>query len=128
MFVNLVVMPHKHIPQAVAEAEMKRGQPLEGGLFIASVPKNYDGVNAIMEPKTVESDKIAVGDRYNKIPTFVGERYATDMIEGADELEDGDALTVADNKWAAGEGDWKFGGEFTGHAFGVKLYIVERVK
>lgn len=127
MFVRLIAMNDKHVPQAVAETELKRGAPIDGGAFIASVPKNYDGINAVIDPKMVASDTIAVGDIYNKEPTFVGERYATTEITGVDNLEAGDALTVANNKWAAGEGEWKYGGEFTAHNYGVKLYIVEKV-
>lgn len=127
MFVNLIVLSGKHAPQAKAEVEMVRGQPVEGGAFIVNVPKNYDGVNAIFDPKAVESDKIAVGDLYNKEPTFVGERYATTEVEGADALEDGAALTVSGAKWVAGEGEWKFGGKFTAHAYGVDMWIVEKV-
>lgn len=127
MFVNLIVMSGKHAPQAKAEVEMVRGQPVDGGAFIVNVPKNYDGVNAIFDPKAVESDKIAVGDLYNKEPTFVGERYATTEVEGADVLEAGAAMTVADGKFVAGEGEWKFGGKFTAHAYGVDMWIVEKV-
>ncbi|MBO5970926.1 MAG: hypothetical protein J6S14_20815 [Clostridia bacterium] len=127
MFVNLIVMSGKHVPQAKAEVEMVRGQPVEGGAFIVNKPKNYDGVNAIFEPKAVESDMIAIGELYNKEPTFVGERYATTEVTGADTLAEGDALTVADNKWVAGEGEWKFGGKYTAHAYGVDMWIVEKV-
>lgn len=127
MFVNLIVMSGKHAPQAKAEVEMVRGQPVDGGAFIVNVPKNYDGVNAIFDPKAVESDKIAVGDLYNKEPTFVGERYATTEVEDADALEVGAALTVADGKFVAGEGEWKFGGKFTAHSYGVDMWIVEKV-
>lgn len=127
MFVNLIVLSGKHAPQAKAEVEMVRGQPVEGGAFIVNVPKNYDGVNAIYDPKAVESDKIAVGALYNKEPTFVGERYATTEVDGADALEVGAALTVDGAKWVAGEGEWKFGGKFTAHAYGVDMWIVEKV-
>lgn len=127
MFVNLIVLSGKHAPQAKAEVEMVRGQPVEGGAFIVNVPKNYDGINAAFDPKAVDSDKIAVGDLYNKEPTFVGERYATTEVEGADGLAEGAALTVNGAKWVAGDGEWKFGGKFTGHAYGVDMWIVEKV-
>lgn len=127
MFVNLIVMSGKHAPQAKAEVEMVRGQPVEGGAFIVNVPKNYDGVNAIFEPKAVESDKIAVGELYNMEPTFVGERYATTEVADAEGLEDGAALTVTNGKFAAGDGEWKFGGKYTAHAYGVDMWIVEKV-
>ena len=61
MFVRLLTMNHKHVPQAVAETELMRGAPVDGGAFIASVPKNYDGINAMIDPKMIASDKIAVG-------------------------------------------------------------------
>lgn len=127
MFVNLIVMSGKHVPQAVAEVKMVRGQPVEGGAFIVNVPKKYDGIAAIYDPKAVDSDQIAVGERYNKEPTFVGERYATTEVEGATELQEGAALTVDGNKWVAGDGEWKFGGKYTAHAFGVDMWIVEKV-
>ena len=127
MFVNLIVLSGKHVPQAKAEVELVRGQPIENGAFIVNVPKNYDGINAIFDPKAVESDKIAVGALYNMEPTFVGERYATTEVAGADELEKGAALTVKDGKFVAGEGEWKFGGKYTAHAYGVDMWVVEKV-
>lgn len=128
MFVNLIVMDHKPIPQAVAEAAMVRGAAVDGGKFIASVPKNYDGINAIKDPKWVESDEIAEGAIYNKVPTFVGERYATTEVTGAASLSVGAALTAgANGKWAAGSGDWKYGGVYA-NPYGVDMWIIEKVK
>lgn len=127
MFVNLVVMDGKHIPQAVAEAALVRGQPVDDGAFIVSVPKKYDGIAAVIDPKAADSDKIAIGETYNKVPTFVGERYATTEVTGAESLNDGDSLKVEGGKWTAGDGEWKFGGKFTAHAYGVDLWIVEKV-
>lgn len=127
MFVNLIVLSGKHAPQAVAEVEMIRGQPIEGGAFIVNVPKKYDGINAIYDPKAIESDKIAIGERYNKEPTFVGERYATSEVADAANLEVGATLTVQDGKFVAGAGEWKFDGKFTAHAYGIDLWIVEKV-
>lgn len=127
MFVNLIVLSGKHAPQAVAEVEMVRGQPVEGGAFIVNVPKKYDGIHAIYDPKAIESDKIAIGERYNKEPTFVGERYATSEVEGAEGLAIGASLTVSGAKFVAGEGEWKFDGKFTAHNYGIDLWIVEKV-
>ena len=130
MFVRLLTMDHKHVPQAVAGAEMVSGAPVDGGAFIASVPKNYDGLNAVVDPKLADCAKIAEGDIYNKAPTFVGERYATTEIDNVAGLTAGNLLTVADGKWKKatnGTAEWKYGGEFTGHDYGVKLYIVEKV-
>ena len=130
MFVRLLTMDHKHVPQAVAGAAMISGAPVDGGAFIASVPKNYDGLNAVVDPKLADCAKIAEGDIYNKEPTFVGERYATTEIDNVAGLTAGNLLTVADGKWKKatnGTAEWKYGGEFTGHDYGVKLYIVEKV-
>lgn len=130
MFVRLLTMNHKHVPQAVADAAMVSGAPVDGGAFIASVPKNYDGLNAVVDPKLADCAKIAEGDIYNKEPTFVGERYATTEIDNPAGLLLGDLLTVANGKWkeaTSGTAEWKFCGEFTGHDYGVKLYIVMKV-
>ena len=130
MFVRLLTMDHKHVPQAVAGAAMVSGAPVDGGAFIASVPKNYDGLHAVVDPTLADCAKIAGGDIYNKEPTFVGERYATTEIDNVAGLTVGNLLIVADGKWkkaTSGTAEWKYGGEFTGHDYGVKLYIVEKV-
>ena len=130
MFVRLLTMDHKHVPQAVAGAEMVSGAPVDGGAFIVSVPKNYNGLNAVVDPKLADCAKIAEGDIYNKEPTLVGERYPTTEVDKPTALAAGNLLTVADGKWKKatnGTAEWKYGGEFTGHDYGVKLYIVEKV-
>ena len=130
MFVRLLTVNHNHGPRAVAGAAMVSGAPVDGGAFIASVPKNYDGLNAVVDPKLADCAKIADGDIYNKEPTFVGERYATTEVDNPTGLTAGNLLTVADGKWKKatnGTAEWKYGGEFTGHDYGVKLYIVEKV-
>lgn len=125
MFVRLIEMNGKHSPQAVATAAMKRGTPIDED-FIASTPKTYEGIGAVIDQKWVATDDIADGDIYNKVPTFIGERYATTELTPAG-LSDGNACTVSAGKFIKGDGKWVYHGEYP-NPYGVTMYIVEKVK
>ena len=73
MLSYLIVDHDKGIAQEAAAAAIKRGTPLEGGAFIADKDKSYDGINAVITPREIDNDDIAVGEVFNKVPTRVGE-------------------------------------------------------
>lgn len=131
MLKYLIVDMMKGIPQAVvADAEITRGAPLNDGLFLADKERHDDGLAAAFNLKEKEFETIAVGARYNRVPTRVGEEYATTEVEGADSLAEGAALTVADGKFAAGEGEvtaWEFVGVYN-NPYDLVMYHVRRVK
>ena len=128
MLKYLIVDMYKGIAQAVAEAELVRSAPLdEQGNFLADKERDYNGVHAAMNYKEKEFEKIAVGERYNKVPTRVGEEYAVTELTGGDSMSAGTALTVADGKFIAGEGNWEFVGVYA-NPFDLKMYHIRRVK
>lgn len=127
MLAYLIVDHDKGIPQEAAEAAIKRGTPLEGGAFFADKDKNYDGINAVIQPREIDNDDIAVGELFNKVPTRVGEEYATSELTG--ELTAGDPLTVTSNKFAkatSGTAEWEYVGEYS-NPFGIAMYHVKRI-
>lgn len=128
MLKYLIVDKYKGITQAVAEEEMVRSAPLDAqGNFLADKERDYNGVHAAFNYKESEFEKIVAGERYNKVPTRAGEEYAVTELEGGDSMAAGTALTVADKKFAAGEGNWEFVGVYA-NPYGLKMYHIRRVK
>lgn len=66
--------------------------------YIADAPKNYDGINAIVMPTDDTGDSIASGGNVLVIPTYIGERYATDQVT-ATGLVAGDKVTAKGGKF-----------------------------
>lgn len=128
MLSYLKVENGKPIPQEVAAEDMKRGVPLEGGAFLADKDKTYDGINAVIDPREKDCDVITQGAIYNKVPTRVGESYATTELTVAG-LSVGDALTVVDGKFVkatvAGTYEWVYGGVYD-NPFDMTMYVVTR--
>ena len=128
MLCRLVEQHDKPITQVVLEAAAKRGAPIEGGAYFIDVPKNYDGVNAVIEPLDSAFEDIAAGARVNRIPTRVGERYATTELTVTG-LSAGNALAVSSGKFvkaSSGSSDWIYGGVYN-NPYGLTMYIVEKV-
>ena len=124
MLCRLVEQHDKPITQVVLEAAAKRGAPIEDGAYFIDVPKNYDGVNAVIEPLDSAFEDIAAGARVNRIPTRVGERYATTELTVTG-LSVGDTLVVSSGKFVKGSGDWIYGGVYN-NPYGLTMYIVEK--
>lgn len=103
MLSYLIVDHDKGIAQEAAAAAIKRGTPLEGGAFIADKDKSYDGINAVVTPREIDNDDIAVGEVFNKVPTRVGEHYATSEVDGvvggARSFEGGGEQVQKDRRW-----------------------------
>lgn len=98
------------------------------GDYIVDVPKEYTGLYAIVNPADDAFESIASGKLVNVIPTFIGDRYATDQITSSG-LTKGDALKVASGLFvAATSGDgyqYVYGGTYADPT--GTLHIVERV-
>ena len=129
MLSRLMVHEMKPIKQLVAESAMKRGMPVENGEYLVDVPKNYNGTNAVGIPNELDFEDIAVGQIYNRIPTQLGDRYATtELTVGS--LTAGDPVKVSSGKFvAAATSDayfWIYDGEYA-NPYGVAMYIIERV-
>lgn len=128
MLKYLIVDMFKGIPQAVAEEEMIRSTPLDDqGNFLADKERDYNGIHAAFNFKEKEFETIAVGERFNKVPTRVGEEYAVTELEGGASMAAGTALTVSGKKFAAGEGNWEFV-EVYANPYGLEMYRIRRVK
>lgn len=129
MLARLIEQADKPIKQEVAAAAMERGTFIENGNFVVDVPKNYDGINAVVDPKYTDSDTIAIGDTYNKIPVVMGERYATtELTVGT--LTDGDGLTLTSGLLVAAASAAKYHLVYRGtyaNPYGVTMYAVEVV-
>lgn len=130
MLKYLIVDMMKGIPQMTAEAELKRGAPLNDGLFFADKERHDNGLAAAFNLKEKEFETIEAGSIYNRVPTRVGEEYATTEVDGGDSMAAGTALTVADGKFVAGEGTvtgWEFVGVYN-NPYDLVMYHVKRVK
>lgn len=128
MLKYLIVDMFKGIPQAVAEEEMIRSAPLDDqGNFLADKERDYNGIHAAFNFKEKEFETIAVGERFNKVPTRVGEEYAVTELEGGASMAAGTALAVSGKKFAAGEGNWEFV-EVYANPYGLEMYRIRRVK
>ena len=129
MLSRLMEQENKPIKQVVAESALKRGAPLEGGAYFVDVQKNYDGINAVIEPMEKDFEDIAEGQMFNRIPTVLGERYATtELTKGS--LVVGKPLKVEGNKFveatASDPYEWIYDGEYA-NPYGLTMYIVEKV-
>lgn len=116
-----------------ATSAMKNGAPLDDGHFVAVREIQYDGLNAVYNPRLKDNDDIKVGDLYTRIPVLKGERIATDQVTSGSTLAEDDPITVTDGKFAketvaeggTAKGGYKFCGEYS-NPYGVTMYILER--
>lgn len=70
MLSRLMEQENKPIKQVVAESALKRGAPLEDGAYFADVQKNYDGINAVIEPVEKDFEVSLRGRRITAFPLF----------------------------------------------------------
>lgn len=138
MIRNLVVTTNKHIREVKADVNMKRGAAAEinyatdeavlassDDCFLVDVSKNYNGVNAVVDPSDADFEDIKAGSIVLLIPVFPGERYATTEVTNGASLEIGASLTATSGKFVAGEGKWAFMGKYSDPT-GLDMYIIER--
>ena len=98
------------------------------GDYIVDVPKAYEGLYAVVNPADNAFESIASGALVDVIPTFVGDRFATNQITSAG-LSKGDPLDVGAGLFIkATSGDayqYVYGGTYADPT--GTLHIVERV-
>lgn len=98
------------------------------GHYLVDIPKSYTGIYAIVNPEDDAFESIASGAFVNIIPTYVGDRFATDQVTPTG-LSVGDPLDVTAGVFAeATSGDayqWVYGGTFADPT--GTMYIIERV-
>lgn len=99
------------------------------GDFFVDVSKNYNGTNSYINPTEGSFETIASGAKCIRVPTEVGERYATSQLT-LGTLDKADPVTVSSGGFikAAGVASyaWIFDGEYE-DSTGIDLYIVEKV-
>jgi len=129
MLYRLMVQENKPIKQVVADKKLTRGAPVGGGAYLVDVPRNYNGINAVGDPNELAFETVAQNALYNRIPTVLGERYATTEVTAAG-LTKGKFLKVESEKFvkagSADDTEWLFDGEYP-NALGVKMYIIEKI-
>lgn len=125
----VIVDDMKGKPIATASESMTRGAFLDNGDFIADKERDYNGVNAVIDKKEKEFETIASGDLYVRIPTRIGEEYATTELTGGSGMTAGDKLVVSSKKLVdagANTPTWEFVGEYA-NPFGLTMYQVRRI-
>lgn len=128
MLKYLIVDLNKGIAQATAASAMTRGAISDDGEFFADKERNYDGINAAIEQKESAFETIASGELYNKVPTRVGEEYATTELTPTS-LSAGDYLKPSSGKLikaSSGAAIWQYVGTYS-NPYGVTMYRVRRV-
>lgn len=98
------------------------------GDYLVDVPKNYDGINALITPKEKDFEDIKTDALVQRIPTHLGERYATTEVTAAG-LAVGDPLAATAGKFVkatSGTYQWVYCGPYADPT-GLAMYIVERV-
>lgn len=98
------------------------------GHYLVDIPKSYTGIYSVVNPEDDAFESIASGAVVNIIPTFIGDRFATDQVTTTG-LTTGDPLDVAAGLFQeATSGDsyqWVYGGTYSDPT--GTMYIVERV-
>lgn len=99
------------------------------GEFLVDVPKSYNGIDAIIAPADNAFEDIAAADKVLRIPTYVGERYATSALT-IGSLTVGAAIKAASGLFVAAVSQdlygWVYGGLYDDPT-GETMYIIERV-
>lgn len=98
------------------------------GDYLVDIPKSYTGLYAIVNPEDDAFELIASGSYVNVVPTFVGDRFATDQITTTG-LTAGDPMDVAAGLFQEATSSdayqWVYGGTYSDPT--GTLHIVERV-
>jgi hypothetical protein len=98
------------------------------GDYIVDVPKKYEGIYAVVNPEDDAFEDIDQGDRVLVIPTYVGDRFATDQITITG-LSAGDPLDVANGLFIEATSNdayqWIYVGTYSDPT--GTLHVIERV-
>ena len=138
----LQVVENKPIKIVKASEDMTRGAVVADsfsgtvskasgvGSYLVDVAKNYDGINSIIEPTDGAFETIASGATVLRVPTLLGERYATtELTIGT--LVVGNPIVASSGKFVkAGvstEYEWVYGGTYADPSVTAPMYIIEKV-
>jgi hypothetical protein len=98
------------------------------GDYLVDIPKSYTGIYAIVNPEDDAFESIAQGAFVNVIPTYVGDRFATDQVTTTG-LSVGDPIDATAGVFAEATSSdayqWIYGGTYADTT--GTLYIVECV-
>jgi len=96
---------------------------------IVDICKNYDGANAVKDPTEADFEAIAENAQALRVPTLVGERYATSEVT-RNYADIGDPMTVTNGKLVKATGaaayQWIYGGTYSDPT-GITIHAVEKV-
>lgn len=133
---------NKPFPIMVASAEMKTGSVVNKtlsdgtvavatsgtGEYFVDAPKDYTGLNSVVNPSDADSTTIASGAKCVAIPTYIGDRFATSEVT-RNYADAGDPMVVSSGKLvkasATNAYQWIYGGTYSDPA--GSLHIVEKV-
>lgn len=111
---------------ATANAEVDKATGV--GDYLVDVPKSFTGLYAIVNPEDDAFEDIAAATFVNVVPTYIGDRFATDQVITTG-LTIGDPLDVAAGLFQEATSSdayqWVYGGTYSDPT--GTLYIVERV-
>lgn len=94
-------------------------------IYMVDVPKNYDGINSMVDPSDGDFEDIKKGARVILVPVLPGERYATSEVTVGTATV-GAAMGVSAGKLAAKtNGEWIYCGTYSDPT-GIAMYIVKR--
>lgn len=119
---------------AVVQIEHGANKSVKGGaadeVYLVDVPKNYDGINSIIEPTETAFEEIKSGDKVLVIAALTGTRYATTEVT-ATGLTVGDKLCASAGKFVKADTGKDYSFIYDGvydNPYGLNMYIVERVR
>ena len=94
--------------------------------YVVTNAKNYDGINAVMEPTDAEHEEILDGDLCIRVPLELGDLFATTEVT-AGSAEVGAKFGVSGGKYAADEnGKFVFHGAYE-NPWNLQMYTLEYV-
>ena len=115
-------------PVAYTAATRKLAKATAATKYVVTNAKNYDGINAVMEPTDAEHEAIASGDLCIRVPLEIGDVFATTEVTTTN-LSVGDPITVATGKFAKDTAQTPAGGMvYLGtydNPWGLNMYMIE---
>ena len=94
------------------------------GYGLVDIQKNYNGINAVIEPSDADFESIASGSLCLYIPLYPGERFATTEVTTTS-LSAGDKVKATSGKFAKdSSGNCVYRGTYA-NPWGLDMYIIE---
>lgn len=96
--------------------------------YVVTNAKNYDGINAVMEPTDAEHEEIASGDLCIRVPLQIGDIFATTEVTVTG-LSAGDAVIPSAGKYIKDDAQSStsglvYLGEYE-NPWGLNMYLIE---